>query len=69
MARRNDLTEKVVGVMCDLCGSHKAITLQEARARLMSDSSCDCGANSGEVRLYYICEAPCPDPRCLCHKM
>jgi hypothetical protein len=65
--RRDDLTEKVVGVMCDLCGSHKAITIQEVEVRVTSRRFCDCGANSGEVSFYYICETPCSSPDCLCH--
>ena len=62
------LTDKVVGVVCDLCGSHKAITVEEVMVRLSSPRACDCGANHSEVSFYYICETPCPDPRCLCHK-
>ena len=69
MARRIDFTEKVIALMCALCGSHKAITAEDATARLMSDRCCDCGANSGEVYLYYICcETPCSSPSCLRHK-
>lgn len=74
MSLINDLTEKkVIGVVCDLCGSHKAITVDEVAERLesghMSGRCCDCGANGNEVSFYYICETPCPEPSCLCHKM
>jgi len=63
------LTEKVIGVMCDLCGSHKAITGEEVVARLMGGRRpCDCGATLDEVSFYYICETPCSSLGCLCHK-
>jgi hypothetical protein len=65
---RPDLTEKNIALMCALCGSHTAIAAQGIAARLMSDRCCDCGANSGEVYLYYICETPCSNPSCLCQK-
>jgi hypothetical protein len=64
----DDLRDKLVGVVCDLCGSHKAVTLGEAAVRLTSRHACDCGANHSEVALYYICETPCSTPSCLCHK-
>ena len=67
-SREDVLREKVVGVVCDLCGSHQAITPVEVAVRLTSRHACDCGANHSEVAFYAICETPCSTPSCLCHK-
>ena len=68
MARTNYPSGEVIGLQCTVCGSHKAITVEDVVARLKSDDWCDCGANSGEVYVYSICETPCSSPSCLCHQ-
>jgi hypothetical protein len=61
--------QKVLGMLCELCGAHKAVSPFELYGRMKRGPlHCDCGANAAEVSVYWICDVPCSDPGCLCHQ-